>query len=78
MKEVLSQAKRLVDIDWKVSIVTDAVHKAENNKIKIQVKVVLEDSDKEQEVKYMEFSPVEFFEFYKNVNDCKNLIDMTV
>ena len=77
MKDILMLEPRLLDMDWKIGIISDAKNKAESNQFKITVKLVLENADgKGVTEKFLEFTPVQFFDFYKNANDCKNLLDM--
>lgn len=69
--------QKLLDLDWKIGVVTDAKNKAEANQFRITVKMVFENQEGSGVTeKFLEFSPVQFFEFYKNINDCKNLLDM--
>lgn len=71
-------APKLVDLDWKIAIVTDAQEKAQSNKLKISVKLVLDIGKKENIFKYIDFTPEQFFEFYKNIGDCKSILEMAV
>jgi hypothetical protein len=67
---------KVLDIDWKISVITDAKQKKEANEFVIYVKLTLVNSEGGLYHKYLEFSPVQFFEFYKEINDIKNLLDM--
>lgn len=63
-------------MDWKISVVTDAKQKKEASEFVIYVKLTLMNHEGQVYHKNMQFSPVQFFEFYKEVNDIKNLLDM--
>ena len=76
MSTVISNEHRLVDLDWKLVVITDAKQKKEANEFKIDVKLTLRQPDSTVVVKYLEFSPIQFFEFYKEINDIKNFLDM--
>ena len=77
MKDILMIQPKLVDVDWKLSLISEAKNKIEQSMFKISVKLVLDHGDGQPyEEKYLEFTPVQFFEFFKNINDCKNLLDM--
>jgi hypothetical protein len=73
---VVSQEQRLVDVDWKLVVITDAKQKKEANEFKIDVKLTLRDAKGTVQHKYLEFSPIQFFEFYKEINDIKNFLEM--
>lgn len=72
----LAVEDKVLDIDWKISVVTDAKQKKEANEFVIYVKLTLAKADGNVYQRYLEFSPVQFFEFYKEINDIKNLLDM--
>ena len=75
--QVIGNEYRLVDMDWKIVVVSDAKQKKEANEFKIDVKLVLKDKSGGVSHKFLEYSPIQFFEFYKEMNDIKNLIDMS-
>lgn len=77
MSGVLADEQRVLDIDWKIGIITDAKQKKEANEFKIDVKLTLREASGEITHKYLEFSPVQFFEFYKEIQDIKAFLDMT-
>lgn len=77
MSGVVADEQRVLDIDWKIAIITDAKQKKEANEFKIDVKLTLKEANGQILHKYLEFSPVQFFEFYKEINDIKNFLDMT-
>ena len=76
MSGVVGNEQKLVDVDWKIVVISDAKQKKEANEFKIDIKLVLREPDGKIVHKFLEFSPIQFFEFYKEINDIKNLLDM--
>lgn len=77
MDDLVLLEPKLIDMDWKLSLVSHSKNNIEANQFKIVVKLVLDHGGKKGvQEKFLEFSPVQFFEFYKNINECKNLLDM--
>jgi hypothetical protein len=76
MNTLVAGDQKLLDIDWKIVVITDAKQKKEANEFKIDLKLRVREASGEIKEKYLEMSPVQFFEMFKELNDIKNFLEM--